>query len=154
MAHITGQQAQRENSWYSRWLVHQWLSPVLSGKPGRTMENSLTRERSSCKMSSLTFTLIYHFTGVVLFSVCLQKPASISVIQSIFKYFYDKICFFVHWVVFVLFGSNPVNQKSTNSANEMLKIPTIQGMNKLWVLMSRSSDCKFAKLTSQQTERA
>lgn len=67
---------QRENPWYSRWLVRLWPSPVLSGQPGRTMENSLTREKRVCKMSSLSFTLIYHFTGLVLFSVC---PAIASV---------------------------------------------------------------------------
>lgn len=84
----TGQQARRENSWSSRWLARQWPSLALSGQPGRTMENSLTGERSSCKMSSLSFTLLYHFTGLVLFS-----PAKAS-IWSTSKYFYDEICFF------------------------------------------------------------
>lgn len=113
-----GQQAQQENSRYPRWLARQWLSPVLSGQPGRTMENSLTRERSSCKMSSLSFTLIYHFTGLVLFSVC---PAKASIWRT-FKCFYDKTCFFVRSVAFDLFDTNPLNKKKqTNKTNATKK---------------------------------
>lgn len=68
----------------------------------------LTMQRSSCKMSSLSFTLIYHFTGLVLFGVCPAK-ASIYWCHCFKKDFYDKICFFVHCTVFHLFGTNPVN---------------------------------------------
>lgn len=74
------QQVQWEKSEASRWPGRLWLSPVLSGRPGKAMENSLTVERSSFKMSFLSFTLIYYFTGpgIVQRVPCASKHLQVS----------------------------------------------------------------------------
>lgn len=66
----------RKNSRYSIATLLMAVTRVFR-QPDRTMENSLTRGWSLYKMSSLSFTLIYQFTRLMLFSLCRAK-ASIS----------------------------------------------------------------------------
>lgn len=71
-------------------------------------------------MSSLSFTLIYHFTGpLVLFRVCPGKQASASLIRSTFKC--HQICPVEHRAVFQ-FGKNiQMNKIYNNKMNKIIK---------------------------------
>lgn len=65
--------------------VRQGLSPVLSRANWQHCGKFLPRQRGSCRMSSLSFTLIYHFTGLALPLQHLRSPEVTCLFTWVYK---------------------------------------------------------------------